>query len=57
MTEIRFQLQRTPGDKWRLTERGADRGLYESPAKGEEAIKIILSPTIKNYDPNGDEIR
>ena len=61
MTEIRFQLQQIPDSKWRLKERvrGSwhDRGLYESPAKGEEAIKIILSPTIKNYDPNGDEIR
>ena len=66
MTEIRFQLQQIPDFRWRLKERitddygeqhWIDRGVYESPAKGEEAIKIILSPTIKNYDPNGDEIR
>lgn len=70
MTEIRFQLQQTPDDKWRLKERlnnhandrsdrdgWQDRGLYESPAKGEVAIKILLSPAIKNYDPNGDIIK
>ena len=57
MTEIRFQLKQTPKGDWRLTEGSQDRGLYESPAKGEEAIKILISPTIKNYDTNGDEIK
>lgn len=57
MTEIRFQLRQTPKGDWRLTEGGQDRGLYESPAKGEAAIKILLSPVIYNYDPNGDIIK
>lgn len=70
MTEIRFQLQQTPDNKWRLKERNSEfvndrsdrsewieRGLYESPAKGAEAVKILLSPKIINFDPNGDEIK
>jgi hypothetical protein len=69
LTEIRFQLQQTPDGKWRLKERmnnrandrsdrdnWQDRGLYESPAKGEEAIHRILHPTILNYNTYGEKI-
>ena len=67
MTKISFIIQQTPNDKWRLTQSmingedgrpmEQDRGVYDSPAKAEEAIKIILNPKRHFYDANGDEIK
>ena len=62
MTEIRFQLQQMPNQKWRLTENTdapepVDRGVYDTPDLAAIAVKIILNPTYHYYDQNGDEIR
>jgi hypothetical protein len=62
MTEIRFQLQQMPNQKWRLTENPnapepIDRGVYDNPALAATAVKIILNPPCHYYDKNGDEIK